>query len=87
MPSKFRKVYVEVIARYNTDGGIVPLSIIWEDGRIYNIDQVYDICQRASLKVGGTGLRFTCRISGHETYLFLEESRWFVEAKTMEQSY
>lgn len=85
MPS-FRKVYVEVIARFNTDGGIVPLSIIWEDGRLYEIDQVSDICQRASLKVGGIGVRFTCRIKGRETYLFLEESRWFVEAKGMADS-
>lgn len=82
MPS-FRKVYVEVIARFNTDGGIIPLSIIWEDGRTYEIDQVCDICQRASLKVGGVGLRFTCRIKGRETFLFLEEFRWFVEAKAV----
>lgn len=83
MPS-FRKAYVEVIARFKTDGGIVPLSIVWEDGRIYEIDQVCDIRQRVALKVGGIGLRFTCRINGREVYLFLEESRWFVEAKVME---
>jgi len=26
-------------------------------------------------------MRYTCRIQGHEKYLWLEENRWFVEAK------
>lgn len=80
MPS-FRKVYVKVIASFEIDGKIIPMSITWEDGSVYEIDKVIEILPRASLKVGGTGLRYSCRISGHETYLFLEESRWFVEGK------
>ena len=35
----------------------------------------------ASMKVGGHGLRYRCRVSGKEVYMFLEEGRWFMEGK------
>ena len=34
------KVYVGVDARFDTEGRIMPLSITWEDGRVYGIDRV-----------------------------------------------
>ena len=77
------KVYVEVYARYQREGGILPLKVVWADGRIFPIDKVLDIRPAASLKAGGAGLRYTCRIGRQETYLFLEENRWFVEARNL----
>ena len=76
-----RKVYAEVTARYDVDGNITPLSVTWEDGTVYEIDKVLDNRRAASLKAGGIGMRYTCRILGQESYLFYEEPRWFVEAK------
>lgn len=76
-----RKVIVEVVARFDTEGTITPLSIIWEDGRIFEIDKVIDARRAASLKAGGIGVRYTCRIRGRETYLWYEEPQWFVEGK------
>lgn len=76
-----RKVYVEVIAKFDINGNIIPLSIKWETGRIFEIDKILDKRRAASLKAGGQGIRYTCKIAGKETYLFYEEPRWFVEAK------
>ena len=76
-----RKVFVSVLAEHDPTGQIKPLSITWEDGRVFEIDRVIDVRQAASLKAGGLGIRYTCRICGKETYLFDEEGRWFVEAK------
>lgn len=76
-----RKVYVDVTARFNKEGGVTPENIIWEDGRRYEIDRVVDVRPAASLKAGGVGMRYICRILGRETYLFLEGDRWFVEGK------
>ena len=45
------------------------------------IDRVLDVRPAASLKAGGAGLRYTVRIGRTETYLFLEETRWFVERR------
>ena len=75
------KVYVDVTARFDADGNILPLSIQWEDGRSFEIDRILDIRPAVSLKAGGCGIRYTCRIRNQQTYLFLEGNRWFVEKK------
>ena len=74
-----RKVFVEVAAVFTPDGQILPRKIRWEDGTIFAVDRVLDIRRAAALKVGGCGLRYTIRIGGRQTYLFLDEDRWFVE--------
>ena len=76
-----RKVFVEVTATFNTEGRIWPISLLWEDGTVYDIDRVLDVRRAASLKAGGMGIRYTVSIGGKQSYLFYEEPRWFVEAK------
>lgn len=73
------KQYISVTARFDQDGNVLPLCINWDDGRRFEIDRVTDIRYAASLKAGGAGIRFTCRIRSHEKYIFLEENRWFIE--------
>lgn len=47
------KIFVEVTARFDTDGSLTPLDLVWEDGRRYPIDRVLDVRRAASLKAGG----------------------------------
>ena len=75
------KVYVEVKALFDTEGIIVPLSFKWEDGKEYEIDKVLHWERVASLKAGGTGMRYTVRVQGRETHLWLEVDRWFMERR------
>ena len=76
------KKYVEVGAVHRTDGQTLPVLLWWEDGRSYQIDRVLDIRRAASLKAGGVGRRYTCRICGKERYIWMEDDgRWFVETK------
>ena len=72
------KKYVDVIARFDLEGNITPLKIKFDD-EAFMIDKVTDVRPAASLKSGGAGIRYTCYIYGKLTYLFLEESKWFVE--------
>ncbi|MBQ8538686.1 MAG: hypothetical protein IJ433_03445 [Ruminococcus sp.] len=72
------KQYVSVTATFDADGNILPLKINWDDGRTFEIDRITDIRYAASLKAGGAGIRYTCRIKQIEKYLFLEDNRWFV---------
>jgi len=76
-----RKVFVEVCADFQQDGRIMPRSLVWEDGKRYEIDRIIDICPAPSLKAGGQGLRYTCEVKGTPTYMFFESGRWFVESK------
>lgn len=76
-----RKVFVDVLVKHTKDGNKVPLMIIFEDGQKYEIDKLCDRRRAAASKVGGTGIRYTIRINGRETFLFEDEELWFVEAK------
>lgn len=73
------KIFVEVMARHTKQGEIMPTSLKWEDGRTFSIDKITDIRVAASLKAGGQGIRYTCRILGKQVYLYCDEGKWFVE--------
>lgn len=72
------KQYISVTAKFDSDGNILPVCINWDDGRTFVIDRITDIRYAASLKAGGAGIRYTCRIKQNEKYLFLEDNRWFI---------
>lgn len=85
------RVYVNVTVSFNEDGIMKPLSIEWENGRVYPIDEILDIRQAAAKGCGGQGDRYTIRIGKKTTYLFFERApesggpqygRWFVERKS-----
>ena len=76
-----RRVYVEVAAVFTPEGQIMPRQIRWEDGTLFAVDRVVDIRHAAASKAGGCGLRYTIRIRGQQTYLFLDGDRWFVESR------
>ena len=75
------KKYVDMIVRYTEEGQIIPLTVRWSPDQLFEIDRVLDVRQAASLRAGGTGIRYLCRIKGQELFIWLEENKWFVEAK------
>ena len=76
------KAYVEVIADFSADGRMKPLRLIWEDGRKYDVDRILRVDRCASLKAGGAGIRYVCRIQGQPVELYYEENGfWFVSRK------
>lgn len=78
------KKYVEVAVEFDTDGRMTPTAIKWDDGRTFEITRVVECRRAASLKVGGTGLRYLCEIGGNKTFLYFEDPAWFVEEKERE---
>jgi hypothetical protein len=78
-----QKKYIQVNVDYMPDGRMIPRRVTWEDGHSYEIDRVTDQRRAASLKAGGTGIRYTCRVGRQTCHLFYEDmvGRWFVELK------
>ena len=74
------KINLKVNAEFDLDGTIRPTSIVWEDGRVFAVDRILDVRRAASLKAGGVGMRYICRIYGKTVKLFNEENHWFMEA-------
>lgn len=75
------KRYVPVTVRFDTDGKMRPLLIEFDEGQTYKIDKILDVRRAACQSVGSVGDRYTCRIQGQETYLWLEKGKWFVIPK------
>jgi hypothetical protein len=73
------KINLEVNVDFDLDGNIWPRAITWGDGCVYEIDRVLDVRRAASLKAGGAGMRYICRIRGKTVSLFNEEGHWFME--------
>ena len=76
-----KKLYVKVRADFTLDGRIVPLMLRTQDGPACRIDRILDVRQATSLKAGGQGVRYTCRVGERTLYLFYDEPYWFVEAQ------
>ena len=60
------KVYVEVTVKFSTDGVMMPVEFIWEDGTKYIIDKVKSKERCASRKAGGTGIMYTVLVDGDD---------------------
>lgn len=81
MGTQCRKAYVSVNLDVDKEGVCHPRFIRWDNGLIFQIDQILYKCRASSKKVGGGGIRYTVMIKGKESFLFREGYKWFVEAK------
>jgi len=84
------RVYVAVNVFFSDAGQMLPRSLVWEDGREYEIDRVKDIRPSYAKKAGGQGDRYTIIVNGCERHIFFEHNpeyghrdvgRWFVERR------
>ena len=82
------KKYIRVIGDFHLTydnkeerlkGVVRPVLLVHTDGRQYVIDKVSEPVKCASLKSGGIGLRYTCRIRNCLLYLYLDNNMWFYE--------
>lgn len=75
------KIAVEMIVEHSKEGIIFPLIMIWDDGREFYIDNVLNIKSARSLKIGGSGIRYRCKIRNKYVYLWLDENIWYLEVE------
>lgn len=83
MDMAYRKVCVEVSAIFSREGGVKPLSLVWEDGRTFTVERVSAV-EHAPARVSALlPMRFTCQIRGQKRWLYFEPERlrWFVETE------
>ena len=75
------KIYVSVRADHLLNGRIRPLMFRAKDGPVVRIDRILDEREAPSLKAGGQGMRYTCRVGENQLYLFHDDVYWFIEAE------
>ena len=75
------KIYVSVRADHLLNGRIRPLMFRAKDGPVVRIDRILDEREAPSLKAGGQGMRYTCRVGEKQLNLFHDDVYWFIEAE------
>ncbi len=75
------KIYVSVRADHLLNGRIRPLMFRAKDGPVVRIDRILDEREAPSLKAGGQGMRYTCRVGEKQLYLFHDDVYWFIETE------
>ena len=75
------KVYVEVVARFDKDGVMMPMAFVWEDGRKYEIDKVKSKVSCHCRKAGGSVMIYKLLVAGNLFHLYFEFDKWFMERK------
>jgi hypothetical protein len=75
---RWYKKYVDVVVLVNRYGEISPLFVVVDSFK-YPIDKVLEV-RNAHSQVGGSGVRYRCRIQNQERNLFYEKNRWFMES-------
>ena len=88
-PLVSERIYVKVYSDFDATGYMSPKTIIWSDGRKFDIEQVKDYRPAARVSNGHTGDCYTVVIRGEEKYLYFERhldacssriGRWYVES-------
>ena len=72
------KVYVQVDSKVLDSGEIVPVTLSWKDGRVWNIDRVVHSCVSPDGEF--EGIRYTVFIGSAERYIYRAGHDWYVMA-------
>jgi len=76
---RYEKNYVSVVVRFDENGRVLPVRYLSKDGTVHRIEAVFAARPAASLKAGGCGIVFSCRVQDRNIDLFFEQGRWFHE--------
>ena len=68
MATQYRKAYVPVTLGVDKEGAILPRLIWWDNGVIFQIDQILYKCRATSKKIGGGGIRYTVAVPTFTSY-------------------
>jgi hypothetical protein len=83
------KAKASVLAHFTFDKRVMPFKIMLEDGTSLKIDRVLDVRPAASLRAGGSGIRYVCDCTRHyeddeipvaRVKLFRDDDEWYCES-------
>lgn len=71
---------VDVVVLNKAEGGIIPLFIVWDDGRKFKITQSFSVGQRVSLSEGCGNLYYIIiKNKQKKLYHDVVHNNWFLE--------
>ena len=77
-----KRTYVDVGCDILANGTIIPLKVMWKDGRNWDVKRVIHVSTSMSGDFEGT--RYRVLIGKRERDLYYSRGRWFVEDRRKE---
>lgn len=78
--NRFVKHYISVLVLQQTGGMSVPITILWDDGRSFDMQVLRRGGHRPCEKTPGFAVLYVVSIKGKTRKLWHDEQGWFVEA-------
>ena len=75
------RIYVDMLVEHKASGEMLPRTLIWRDGRRFEIDEVLSFLFTSPAGTQEMFKSYLCRIKGHEREIHEDKGRWFVERK------
>ena len=72
------RIYINVIAKFDKDGTITPMTLEWKDGLLYDVERVQTLGEIPSRRFGGQGVRFMVQVGDRQAILSFEDPCWFI---------
>lgn len=69
---RVHREHVNVYCRMVRDGTILPVRVLWRDGRSFPVDEVVETGSFSAMSRGRQTARYRVRMGRYETDLFLE---------------
>jgi len=82
------KKIASVLAHFTFDKKVIPFKILYRDGTKLTVDRIVDTRPAASLRAGGSGMRYICNCTAYYedcevpvngVHLFRDDDEWFTE--------
>ena len=75
------RIYVDMLVEHKASGEMIPRTLIWRDGRRFEIDEVLSFLFTSPAGTQEMFKSYLCRIKGQEREIHEDKGRWFVERR------
>ncbi len=72
------KKYIRINAKFECDGTMLPVRIIWHNGAEYPVSEVIDVRYFKPDNQGALGIKYTCIILGKIRDIYFDSVRWYI---------
>ena len=72
MSANGKTVYIEVEARFTLLGQVIPLEVIWSDGRRFAVTRVRSVSNASPRAASVCPVRYDCEIEGERRCLYYD---------------
>lgn len=76
---RWEKKRVAVMSLCEPDGQVIPVSLIWDNGRIFNMILIENRCMKPTEHIGEYAQDYYVAFGREKRHLYKDQYGWFIE--------